>query len=225
MAAEELADIEHLDAKLKAMKAELKAAVAASGSRLMDIHGIGPAGAARILADVGDVARFPNRAHFASWTGTAPIDASSGQHTHHRLSRAGNRRINHVLYMAGIVQLRNDTPGRAYYRRRVAEGKTPMEAMRCLRRRLSDVVYRQLAADARALHQTGPGGHSGATLSSSAAGLPPVTGTSDQPLPGPAPTTLPPPPARKTTPRPAQAPHPAGAPEESTWSAPPDERR
>jgi transposase len=202
MAAEELADIERLDAKLKAMKAELKAAVLASGSHLMDIHGIGPAGAARILADVGDVARFPNRAHFASWTGTAPIDASSGQHTHHRLSRAGNRRINHVLYMAGIVQLRNDTPGRGYYRRRVAEGKTSMEAMRCLRRRLSDVVYRQLAADAqaRATGQTGPGGHSGATLSSSAAGLLPVTGTSDQPLPGPAPTTLPPPPAKRTPP-------------------------
>jgi transposase len=193
MAAEEIADLEHLDAKLTAMKAELKAAVAASGSRLMDIHGIGPAGAARILADVGDVARFPNRAHFASWTGTAPIDASSGQHTHHRLSRAGNRRINHVLYMAGIVQLRHDTPGRAYYRRRVAEGKTSMEAMRCLRRRLSDVVYRQLAADA--YKEAGPGGHSGATLLSSAAGLLPVTGTSDQPLPGPVSATLPPPPA------------------------------
>ena len=166
----------------------------------MDIHGIGPAGAARILADVGDVARFPNRSHFASWTGTAPIDASSGQHIRHRLSRAGNRRINHVLYMAGIVQLRNDTPGRAYYRRRVASGKTSMEAMRCLRRRLSDVVYRQLAADARAAGQAGPGGHSGATLLSSAADLPPDIGTSDQPLPGPAPKTLPPPPAAPKTP-------------------------
>jgi hypothetical protein len=168
----------------------------------MDIHGIGPAGAARILADVGDVARFPNRGHFASWTGTAPIDASSGQHIRHRLSRAGNRRLNHVLYMAGIVQLRNDTPGRAYYRRRVAEGKTSMEAMRCLRRRLSDAVYRQLAADAWAQTpgQAGPGGHSGATLLSSAADLPPGIGTSDQPLPGPAPKTLPPPPAVPKTP-------------------------
>src|ERR1035437_4628325 len=106
--------------------------------------------------------------HFASWTGTAPIDASSGEHTRHRLSRAGNRRLNHVLYMAGIVQLRNDTPGRAYYRRKVQQSKTSMEAMRCLRRRLSDVVYRQLAADAglRALEQAGPGGHSGTTLKS-----------------------------------------------------------
>jgi transposase len=149
MAAEELAGIERLDAKLKAMKA----AVLASGSHLMDVHGTGPAGAARILADVGDVARFPNRAHFASWTGTAPIDAPSGQHTHHRLSRAGNCRLNHVLSMAGLVQLRNGTPGRACNRRRAAEGKTPLEAMRCLRRRLPGVACRQLAADARALQQ------------------------------------------------------------------------
>jgi transposase len=206
MAAEELADIERLDAKLKAMKAELKAAVLACGSHLMDIHGIGPAGAARILADVGDVARFPNRGHFASWTGTAPTGASSGQHIRHRLSRAGNRRLNHVLYMAGIVQLRNDTPGRACYRRRVAEGKTPMEAMRCLRRRLSDAVYRQLAADAPVQEEASPGGHPGASLTSSAAGLSPDTGTSDQPLPGPAHPTLPPPqPIPKTPAAPAGA--------------------
>ena len=89
MAAEELEDLHRLDAKLKSMKAGLKAAVPATGSHLMDIHGIGPAGAARILADVGDIARFPDRNHFASWTGTAPIDASSGQHLRHRLSRAG----------------------------------------------------------------------------------------------------------------------------------------
>ena len=197
MAAEELEDLHRLDVKLKAMKAELKTAVAARGSHLMDIHGIGPAGAARILADVGDVARFPDRNHFASWTGTAPIDASSGQHLRHRLSRAGNRRLNHVLYMAAFVQLRNDTPGRAYYRRKLAAGKTPMEALRCLRRRLSDVVYRQLAADAAHQPEASPGGHPGASLISSAAGLPPDTGTSDQPLPGPAHPTLPP--AREAT--------------------------
>jgi transposase len=202
MAAEELEDITRLDSKLKAMKAELKAAVLAAGSHLMDVHGIGPAGAARILADVGDVTRFPSRSHFASWTGTAPIDASSGQHIRHRLSRAGNRRMNHVLYIAGFVQLRNDTAGRRYYRRRLADGKTSMEAMRCLRRRLSDVVYRQLVKDAhaRALRQAGPGGHSGATLKSSAADLTPVIGSSDQPLPGPAdPTLLPATTAGKTS--------------------------
>jgi len=206
MAAEELEDLHRLDAKLKSMKAELKAAVLATGSHLTDIHGTGPAGAARILADVGDIARFPDRNHFASWTGTAPIDASSGQHLRRRLSRAGNRRLSHVLYMAGIVQLRNDTAGRAHYRRKRAAGKTSMEAMRCLRRRLSDAVYRQLVADAQpATASTGPGGHPGASLTSSAAGLSPDTGTSDQPLPGPASQTLPPPPETPKAMAPAAA--------------------
>src|SRR3954451_14293771 len=135
MAAAEVADLQRLDAELKALTAELKAHVQATGSHLMDIHGVGPAGAARILADVGDVARFPDRNHFASWTGTAPIDASSGEHVRHRLSRAGNRRLNHVLHIAAVVQLRNDTAGRAYYRRKRAAGTGGPEAVRCLKRR------------------------------------------------------------------------------------------
>jgi hypothetical protein len=126
--------------------------------------------------------------------------------------------------MAGIVQLRHDTPGRAYYRCKRAAGKTSMEAMRCLRRRLSDAVYRQLVTDAAA-RDAGPGGHSGATLSSSAAGLPPGTGTSDQPLPGPHPIRYPRHQRRPRPPRPPQAPPRDGAPAVSTWSAPPDERR
>src|SRR4051794_24104172 len=134
MAVEEITDLVAVDAKLKAMKNELKAAVQERGSQLMDLFGVGPAGAARILADVGDVARFPDRNHFASWTGTAPLDASSGEHIRHRLSRAGNRRLNHVLHIAAIVQIRHDTQGRAYYRRRLGDGKTPMEALRCLKR-------------------------------------------------------------------------------------------
>jgi len=97
MAAEELADLVAVDAELKKLQPELKAAVLARGSHLMDLHGIGPAGVVRILADVGEIARFPDRDHFASWTGTAPLDASSGEHIPHRLSRAGNRRLNHVL--------------------------------------------------------------------------------------------------------------------------------
>jgi hypothetical protein len=188
LAADELADLVRIDAKLKALKAELKAAVPAAGSQLMDIHGVGPAGAARILADVGDIARFCDPNHFASWTGTAPIDASSGEQIRHRLSRAGNRRLNHVLYIAGFVQLRHDTDGRAYYRPKLAAGTTPMEAMRCLNRRLSDVVHRQLAADAEThpahRDQAGPGGHRGATLTSSAADLTPHVGTQREPRPG-----------------------------------------
>ena len=141
MAAEEVTDLVAVDAKLKAIKKELHAAVTDRGSHLTDLFGVGPAGAARILCDVGDVARFPDRNHFASWTGTAPLDASSGEQIRHRLSRAGNRRMNHVIHIAAIVQIRHDTAGRAYYRRKVAAGKTPMEALRCLKRRLSDVVY------------------------------------------------------------------------------------
>jgi transposase len=170
----------------------------------MEIHGVGPAGAARILADVGDVARFADRNRFASWTGTAPLDASSGEQIRHRLSRAGNRRMNHVIHIAAIVQLRHDTEGRAYYRRTLAAGKTPMEALRCLKRRLSDVIYRCLVADTQTTaleaDETGPGGHCGATLPSSAVDLPPHVDTSDQPLPGPAePTLQPASRARKTT--------------------------
>ena len=111
----------------------------------MDLPGVGPVVAARILADVGDVARFADRNRFASWTGTAPIEASSGEQVRHRLSRAGNRRMNHMIHIAAATQIRLDTPGRAYYRRKLAAGKTRLEAMRCLKRRISDALYRQLA--------------------------------------------------------------------------------
>ncbi|GAA2222272.1 transposase [Micromonospora olivasterospora] len=151
----------------------------------LDLTGIGPSGAARLLGDIADIARFTSRAHFASWNGTAPIDASSGEQNRHRLSRAGNRRINRALHIMAIVQLRRDTEGRRYYRRRLAAGKTPMEALRALKRRLSDIVYRQMVADAK-LIRTGPEGHAGATLQSSAADPNPKIDTSEKPLPGPA---------------------------------------
>ena len=207
LAVEQLAEMVAIEKKIKASTAELKPLVIARGSHLMDLTGVGPVVAARILADVGDVARFADRNRFASWTGTAPLDASSGEHIRHRLSRAGNRRANHVIHIAAASQIRHDTPGRAYYRRKLAAGKTPMEAMRCLKRRISDALYRQLVNDAKMASATvaadmdaGPGGHSGAALQSSAAGSHPRTGTSDQPQPGPAKETLPPPATtRKTT--------------------------
>ncbi|WP_240522220.1 transposase [Amycolatopsis vastitatis] len=120
------------------------------------------------------------------------MDASSGDHQRHRLSRAGNRRINRVLHIMAIVQLRNDTPGRGYYRRKLAAGKTPMEALRCLKRRLSDVVYKQLVHDTKRATAASPGGHSGATLTSSAADPTPTIDSSDKSLPGPQPASLPP---------------------------------
>ncbi|WP_231949077.1 IS110 family transposase [Aeromicrobium choanae] len=156
----------------------------------MDIHGVGPVVAARILADVGDVTRFADRNRFASWTGTAPLDASSGEQNRHRLSRAGNRRMNHMIHIAAISQIRLDTDGRDYYRRKRAEGKKSLEAIRCLKRRISDAISRQLLDDAQKAAGTGPGGHCGATQESSAVDLPPPIDTSDQPLPGPAEKTL-----------------------------------
>ena len=187
-----------VEAKMRKSTAELKILVKARDSRLMDLHGVGPVVAARTLADVGDVHRFNDRNRFASWTGTAPLDASSGEQNRHRLSRPGNRRMNHMIHIAAISQIRLDTEGRTYYRRKLAAGKTKLEALRCLKRRISDALYRQLLADAdRAAHNatpglvgTGPRGHCGATLQSSAADLPPRIGTSDQPLPGPARPTL-----------------------------------
>jgi transposase len=208
LAAEQLAELVVVEKKIKTLTKELKTMVLARGSTLMDLPGVGPVVAARILADVGDVARFADRNRFASWTGTAPLDASSGEQIRHRLSRAGNRKMNHMLHIAAATQIRLDTRGRAYYRRKLAAGKSRMEAMRCLKRRISDAVYRQLLADARATQTeptgAGPGGHCGASQESSAVDLPPHIDTSDQPLPGPAQPTLQPSktlrktPARKT---------------------------
>jgi transposase len=195
LAAELLAELVAIEKKIKANTQELKEMVLARGSRLMDLRGVGPVVAARILADVGDITRFADRNRFASWTGTAPLDASSGEQIRHRLSRAGNRKVNHMLHIAAASQIRLDTEGRRYYRRKLAAGKTKLEAMRCLKRRISDAVYRQLLADARAgqnaTARTDPGGHCGASQESSAADSHPLIDTSDQPLPGPAQTTLP----------------------------------
>jgi hypothetical protein len=158
VAAELIADLERIYARKKAADKELRELVEATGTSLLTLHGIGPSGAARLLIDVGNITRFPTRGHFASWNGTAPLDASSGDQVRHRLSRAGNRQINRTLHIMATVQLRNPTKGRAYYDRKKASGKTSMEAMRCLKRRLSDIVYRHMVDDAvRAM--TGPGGH------------------------------------------------------------------
>lgn len=94
LAVEQLGDVAAADRKLKALEKRIAAAVAETSTGLTELFGVGPVGAARVLGDVGQVARFPTKAHFASWTGTAPIDASSGDQTRHRLSRAGNRRLN-----------------------------------------------------------------------------------------------------------------------------------
>lgn len=186
VAAELIADLERVYRRSKQADKELTELVAATGTTLMDLHGIGPSGAARLLVEVGDVTRFPDRGHFASWNGTAPIDASSGDQVRHRLSRAGNRQINRVLHIMATVQLRNPTEGRAYFDRKKASGKTSMEAMRALKRRLSDIVYRQMTNDTAAPMATGPGGHRGTSANSSVTGSHPHAGSSEKSLPEPA---------------------------------------
>jgi transposase len=150
LAMDHLGDVRALDRRIKHVGVQIAGLVAATGSGLVGLFGVGPVIAGRILGEVGDVGRFPSKDHFASYNGTAPIDVSSGDQVRHRLSRSGNRRINHALHMMAVTQLRNPgSAGRAYYERKRLEGKTPKEALRCLKRRLSDIVYRQLILDSR----------------------------------------------------------------------------
>jgi transposase len=186
LAVELITELEAVDRKIKAVTKELTALVIDRGSTLLELTAIGPSGAARLLADVGDIHRFADRDRFASWNGTAPLDASSGNQQRHRLSRAGNRRINRAVHIMAIVQLRNPTEGRAYYDKRKAGGLPSMMAMRALKRRLSNVIYSRMLADQDRREQAGPGGHSGATLQSSATDLTPDIGSSAKPQPGPA---------------------------------------
>ena len=111
LAAEQIAELVAIEKKVKALTRELKEMVLATGSTLMELPGVGPVVAARTLADTGDVARFADRNRYASWTGTAPIEASSGEVVRHRLSRAGNRRMNHMIHIAAATQIRLDTDG------------------------------------------------------------------------------------------------------------------
>jgi transposase len=150
LASEILRDIRTLDRKIADLNRRIEAEVEASGTTLTQIFGVGPILAATILGTVGDVARFPSKAHFASYAGTAPVEASSGVVVRHRLSLAGNRKLNYALHMVATSQARSDAPGGAYYRKKIAEGKSRKEALRCLKRRVSDAVFRSLVADSQA---------------------------------------------------------------------------
>ena len=189
LAVELIGELEAIDRKIKAIKKELIGLVEARDSTLLELTGIGPSSAARLLVDVGDIHRFADRDRFASWNGTAPLDASSGNQQRHRLSRAGNRRINRTLHIMAVVQLRHPTEGRAYNDRRKAGGMPSMMAMRALKRRLSNVVYARMLED-QLRRETriaaSPGGHSGNGSVSSATDSHPGIGSSDKPHPGPA---------------------------------------
>lgn len=157
-----VADISHYDTQLKATRKRLLEAVDASGTTLTAIRGCGPVVAALILGHTGDVTRFASTAHFASYNATAPIKASSGERKRHRLNQRGNRQLNFALHIIAVSQLRYTCPGRDYYDRKRAEGKNTKEALRALKRQISDVVYRTMVADAKRV-RVGPGGHPGTT--------------------------------------------------------------
>ena len=149
-AVELIADIDHLDVVLKDSRARITAAVAASGTTLTEIFGVGPIVACMLIGFSGDPLRFTTASRYAAYTGTAPVEFSSRGRIVHRLSRRGNRRLNHALHCAAVTQIRHrHSPGRGYYERNLAAGHTPREAIRALKRRLSDVVFRHLVADAR----------------------------------------------------------------------------
>jgi transposase len=150
LASEVLRDVRTLDRKIADLNGRIAAEVEASGSTLTQIFGIGPILAARIIGTVGDVRRFPTKAHFASYSGTAPLEASSGEVVRHRLSLAGNRKLNYALHMVATCQARSDARGGVYYRKKIVEGKSRKEALRCLKRRVCDAVFRSLMADSQA---------------------------------------------------------------------------
>jgi transposase len=147
LASEVLRDIRTLDRKIADLNERIEAEVEACGTTLTEIFGVGPILAAKIIGTVGNVVRFPTKAHFASYSGTAPVEASSGEVVRHRLSLAGNRKLNYALHMIAICQARSNARGGTYYRKKIAEGKSRKEALRCLKRRISDAVFRSLMAD------------------------------------------------------------------------------
>jgi transposase len=142
-----LCDLRRVDARLADNKLQLQDALAATGSTLTQIHGLGVVVAAKLLGHIGDIGRFPSQDHFASYTATAPLDASSGNQQRHRLNTGGNRQLNAALHTIAVCQARDPGPGRRYYLRKLSENKTPAEARRALKRRLANVIYRRILAD------------------------------------------------------------------------------
>jgi transposase len=173
LAAEFTEDLRGIDARIRPTRNTLAAAVRAAGTSLTRLFGAGPVIAAAVIGDVRHVARFPGGDHFAAYNGTAPIEVSSGGRKIWRLSRRGNRRPSHAIHMAAVTQIRyRHSEGHASYQKKLAEGKTGKEALRALKRQVSDATYACLQADARraAAHMKSPGGQPGNRSASSAAG-------------------------------------------------------
>ena len=149
LAHETLDEIRLLDARLVRSRARIADAVAASGTSLTEVYGVGPIIAALLIGYACNAERFPTKGHFAAYNGTAPIEFSSSSRTVHRLSRRGNRTLNDVIHMIAVTQIRHpNSEGRGYYDRKLAECSTRREAMRSLKRHISERVSKHLTADA-----------------------------------------------------------------------------
>jgi transposase len=144
-------DIDDLNQRIAALDHEIAELLAAHGSPLEDLHGVGSNLAAVIVAQAGDVRRFRDASAFARFCGAAPIPCGSGKTAgRHRLHRGGNRQLNAALYRIAIVQQRHHPAAQAFLARKLAEGKTAREARRALKRHLANVLYRRLIAWANA---------------------------------------------------------------------------
>jgi transposase len=177
-------ELRELDGRLKDVTAQIAATVIEHGSELPKIDGVGPVIAGRLLGHTRQASRFPTAASFANYAGVAPIEVASAERARHRLPRGGNRRLNHALHLAAVTQIRmRGSAGRGYYDKKIAQGKTHNEAMRCLKRRLADRVWRVMLADEQR-STVSPGGHLGAALQSSAADSTPMASSSERSLPG-----------------------------------------
>jgi len=186
LAAEFTEDLRRIDSQIRGTRNKLAEVVRAAGTSLTGLFGAGPVIAGAVIGDVRHVSRFPNRDHFAACNGTAPIEVSSGPRKIYRLSRRGNRRLNHAIHMAAVTQIRNPgSEGRAYYDKKLAEGKTRKEALRALKRQVSDAIFACLQDDAR--RTEGPGGQPGNHSASRAAGSHPERQRFGQATPGPGP--------------------------------------
>ena len=148
-----LRDILRLEAEVAQADRRITEQLRETSTTLTQIPGVGPFIAAKILGEIGEVSRIRSKASFALLSGTAPLIASSGQTHHHRLNRRGNRQLNWALHYIALVQSRTTPEAKAYLARQREAGKSHKEAMRCLKRHLSNVVYRHLVIDGRRLEQ------------------------------------------------------------------------
>lgn len=182
-----ISEVKDTDQRLKGLTAQIAETVAEHGTTLTTVAGIGPVIAARLVGRTRNPSRFPTASAFANYAGVAPVEVASADHSRHRLPRGGDRQLNLALHLTALTQIRiPNSIGRAYYDEKIAQGKNHNEAMRCLKRRLADKVWRVMIADERKTRGAGPGGHSGAATKSSATGPTPTASSSDKSLPEPA---------------------------------------